>query len=161
VYGRHSNPFIFGVTEDVPLSKLKELFLAICLGEQQSNSVYGIDNIQIVLVGHSVKSDMMIIEKTVPRLWQITPIAAVIDLSILYGWLKLGTVLEHLKIGDSRHRWLHCGGNDANWTLRAVLLSAVNYFESDTEGNMINQERAEKIRQIVLGNIPKKTRKRS
>jgi hypothetical protein len=88
---------------------------------------------------------MMIMEECVPGWWQTTPITAVIDLRVLHGGVKLGTVLDHLKIGDVRHRWLHSGGNDANYTLRAVLLSAINYFESDTKGDSIYHERVQRI----------------
>jgi hypothetical protein len=54
-------------------------------------------------------------------------------------------------------RGLHCGGNDANYCLRALLLTAVKGFESDIDGTLIDQERVRKIRAVALGTVPSLT----
>ena len=97
---------------------------------------------------------MSVMEDRVPGLWKNTPISAVIDLWVLHGGLKLGTVLEQMKLGDGEFRGLHCGGNDANYCLRALLLTAVRHIEATTEGTFVLQERAKLIEKVARDHIP-------
>ncbi len=63
--------------------------------------------------------------------------------------------MERLKIGEEvGQKWLHIAGNDANYTLRALLLSAACQFELDTEVEGEYLERLETIKKVALGNIP-------
>lgn len=76
--------------------------------------------------------------------------------------MKLGRILEYLKIGDDvGHKWLHVAGNDGNYTLRAVLPECVAcQFERQTgEGNSEGQRRIERIKHINLGYIPRYSEK--
>jgi hypothetical protein len=156
-YVKHSNPFLFGTTEDIPLDQTKDLFRRIALGGQHPNPFYKSDGVEIVLAGPRVTGDMRIMNRYIPGLWQNAPIAAVIDLHVLHGGIRLAKALDGLNIEKGQYIGLHCGGNDANYCLRAPLLTAVKHFESDIGGALIDQERAGKIRAVALGTAPSLT----
>jgi hypothetical protein len=155
-YIKSPNRFIFGVSDKVSWKKVEDFLQRITSGGQHSNPLYKTNNTtRIVLIGHGIKNDMLILEKHVSGLWQSTPITAVIDLGVLQGKMKLGTLLERLKIGeDVSQKWLHSAGNDANYTLRAVLLSTISQDLDIKADDVVYQGRVEKIKQVALGNIP-------
>jgi hypothetical protein len=98
---------------------------------------------------------MLIMERYIPGLWQHASIVAVIDLRVLHGGMKLSRVLDRVGLGRyEQSRGLHCGGNDAGDSLRALLLTAVKYFESNIDGNVMGGGRAEKIREVALTGLP-------
>ena len=154
-YVKYSNEFLFGITEHTPLEETKDLFRRIALGGQHQNPIYDADGMEIVLVGHHITGDMRIMDRYIPGLWQNATIAAVIDLEVLHGGMKLSRVLDSVNLENGKLRGLHCGGNDANYSLRALLLTAVHISETNTDGNSMDQERAENIRKVALGVMPK------
>jgi hypothetical protein len=95
----------------------------------------------------------MVLEKNAPKLWENVKVSAVIDLEVLCPCRSLGTTLMDLEIGKEVKRELHCAGNDANYTLRAVLLCTVHNFLKDKnetgDGQMV-----ERVREVALGGIP-------
>ena len=106
-------------------------------------------------MGHEVRADMKIMEDCFPGIWDNTVVSAVIDLSVLAGALKLSTVLDQLDIGKEEYRGLHCGGNDANYTLKALLLTAVQHAESNIERKPVDDERVELIERVVRICVPR------
>jgi hypothetical protein len=96
-------------------------------------------------------------ERYIPGLWRNAPIAAVIDLRVLHGGTRLARALDRLNIENGQYRGLNCGGNDANYCLRALLLTVVKHFESDIDGTSTDQERVGEIRAVALGMVPNLT----
>lgn len=92
---------------------------------------------------------MAVMEECVPGLWQESAISAVIDLTELHGRLKLSTILDQLKISNGNYRGLHCGGNGANYSLRAVLLTATQHLKFDSEKASLFREENEKIGRLA------------
>lgn len=106
-------------------------------------------------MGHNVKNDMLVIEKHYPGFWRSLNPTSVINLETLYGKIKLRTVLDDLKIGTSiRGRWLHVAGNDANFTLRAVLLSAIRHTDVLENQGRLTRDMVDRVRAIALDHVP-------
>ena len=97
---------------------------------------------------------MKIMEDCFPGIWEDTLVSAVIDLPVLAGALKLGTALDRLDIGKEEYRGLHCGGNDANFTLKALLLTAIQHVDANIERQPVNEQRIELIERIVRSCLP-------
>jgi len=128
---------------------------------QHDDPIYESEGVKIVLVRHSIINDIRIIEHYIPKLWLNAPITAVIDLQVLHGGMKLSRVLDSVNLGNGKPRGLHCGGNDANYSLLALLLTAVNISANITDGNSMNQERADRIKKVALDVLPKLKRERN
>ena len=148
-------PFLFGTTENVFSSEVKDLFQRITLGSRHSNPLYESEGVQVVLVGHDIRVDMKIMEDCVPGIWENTVISVVIDLQALTGILKLRTVLDLLLIGNGEYRGWHCGGNDANYSLRALLLTCVRHVEANKEKYGVDERRIELVEQAVRSCVPR------
>lgn len=98
---------------------------------------------------------MLLIEKHYPGFWQTMNESAVINLETLYGKIKLRTVLDDLGIGTFvRERWLHVAGNDANFTLRAILLSAIRHTDLPKIEGHLNKKMVKVVQTIGLDNVP-------
>jgi hypothetical protein len=133
---------------------LKDLLQRITLGGRHTNPLYESEGVQVVLVGHEVRVDMKIMEDCFPGIWENTVVSAVIDLPVLVGALKLATVLDRLDIGKEEYRGLHCGGNDANYTLKALLLTAVQHVNANLERRFVDEKRVELVERIVRSCVP-------
>jgi hypothetical protein len=113
----------------------------------------------IVIVGHSLGKDFITIENLVPGVLQSGAITTIIDRSALHGKIKLATLLEHLGIGQNvKQSGLNCAGNDANYTLRAVL-GAVRELEIEFENGRREMdsdvnEWGDLVRRIAVEGIP-------
>ncbi len=108
-----------------------------------------------MLVGHDVRFDMKIIEDCFAGIWEKTVVSAVIDLPGLVGALKLGTILDWLDIGKEEYRGLHCGGNVANYTLKALLLTAIQHVDANIERKPVNEQRIQLIERAVRSCVPR------
>ncbi|KAN0104210.1 hypothetical protein V8E51_009955, partial [Hyaloscypha variabilis] len=135
-YSKPTKPFLFGTTQNVPPNELQDLLQRITLGGRHTNPLYESEGIQVVLVGHEVRADMKIMEDCFPGIWD-------------------NTVVSALDIGKEEYRGLHCGGNDANYTLKALLLTAVQHAESNIERKPVDDERVELIERVVRICVPR------
>jgi hypothetical protein len=153
-YSKPTKPFLFGTTQNVPPVELQDLLQRITLGGARTDPLYESEGVQVVLVGHDIRVDMKIMENCFPGIWENTVVSAVIDLPVLAGELKLGTVLDQLDIGKEEYRGLHCGGNDANYTLKALLLTAVQHVDANIERQSVDEKRVELIEGIVRSCAP-------
>ena len=162
-------PFLFGATKSIPFSELNTLLRQVVYPSKYPSSFYTIDGGgDVVLVGHEIRSDMALMDTYFPEIWTNCPIKAFIDTTGLHGRIRLESVLRDLEIGREHQQPIfHCGGNDANYTLREVLLSAVLDFESKQSAGVGSstqeprRETAERIREIALfGICRRQTRER-
>ncbi|PMD47076.1 hypothetical protein L207DRAFT_575881 [Hyaloscypha variabilis F] len=99
------------------------------------NPLYESEGVQVVLVGHEVRVDMKIMEDCFPGIWE-------------------NTVISALDIGKEEYRGLHCGGNDANHTLKALLLTAFQHVDANVERQPVNEQRIELIERVVRSCVP-------
>lgn len=97
-----------------------------------------------------------------PKICKSANIKDVIDLPVLQSTRRLKSILGDLKIGAGfKSLCLHCAGNDANYNLRAVLLSAALAFEAGQDadegekgGRCLWKEKVERTKEIAISGIP-------
>ena len=86
-------------------------------------------------------------------------VSAVVDLQALTGVLKLRTVLDQLGIDNGEYRGWHCGGNDANYKLQALLLTCVRHVQVNSEEYDVNDEKLELVERVLQRCKPSLPRK--
>lgn len=139
----------------------------LCIKDTKSPDSHSLRN--IVIVGHSPQSDLKVLQRLGVDVCKILPLRAVIDTySIAQNFMgansdllkesapmtrfTLGDLLEALKCPFGRYD-LHNAGNDATFTLHALLLLAIKSSESR---DMISSEERvslERLRALVQAEV--------
>lgn len=121
-----------------------------CLCIQGNNSHDSQTLRDIVIIGHSVKSDLKIVQRLGIKICETVPILAILDTHLIVRNLlvanstflkgtapmtsfNLGALLTRLKC-PYENSDLHNAGNDATLTLHAILMLAIKSSESRESG---------------------------
>ena len=120
-FRRQGMKFYFGTSEYLTDDKVNEVILKqLYIHDEIKGQGYR----NIILVGHGLRSDLAVLRKRGIFIQDIPTIIAKFDTTyIAMEVLGIKSSLYHLlKILDCPHKNLHIAGNDANYTLRALLL---------------------------------------
>jgi hypothetical protein len=130
--------FVTGSPEYYRKSMLKSLFgmpILIKLSEviDQLRALIPKDR-NVILVGHDIRNDVYILLRLGFDLRGLECLDTfrIAGEVLPYFSLRLGELLTEL---GCPHNWLHNGGNDAHFTLRALLLLAVKASLNQVQGN--------------------------
>jgi hypothetical protein len=120
-FRRQGMKFYFGTSEYLADDKVNEVILKQLYIRDKIES-QGYRN--IILVGHGLRSDLAVLRKRGIFIEEIPTIIAKFDTTYLaIEVLGIKSSLDHLlKILDCPHENMHIAGNEANYTLRALLL---------------------------------------
>lgn len=120
-FRRQRMKFYFGISEYVTDDKVNEVILKQFYIQ---DTIKGDGYRNIILVGHGLGSDLRILQKRGILIQEIPTIIAVFDTSyVAIEVLGIKSSLDNLlNILGCPHENMHTAGNDANYTLRALLL---------------------------------------
>ena len=106
-------------------------------GERQSPTVSEMDKRTIILVGHDISTDIDYLRKLGYNPCDLTNLRELVDTSSMYRALKrepnprnLGSILANLNIPGW---YLHNAGNDAVYTLQAMIAIAMKAMVKKSE----------------------------
>lgn len=113
--------FYFGTSEYLTDDKVNEVILKQLFIQDK---IRGQGYRNIILVGHGLRSDLAVLRKRGIFIQEIPTIIAMFDTTyIAIEVLGIKSSLHNLlKILGCPHENMHIAGNDANYTLRALLL---------------------------------------
>ncbi|KIN07409.1 hypothetical protein OIDMADRAFT_47317 [Oidiodendron maius Zn] len=120
-FRRERMKFYFGTSEYRTDDRVNEVILKQLYIQDE---IKGQEYRKIILVGHGLRSDLAVLQKRGIFIQEIPTIIAKFDTTyIATEVLGIKSSLYHLlKILDCPHENMHIAGNDANYTLRALLL---------------------------------------
>jgi hypothetical protein len=113
----------------------------------------------IVIVGHSTKSDLRILQRLGVNVYKVAPVLAILDTCLIARNIlgansttpmtnfKLCTLLAELECPYEASD-LHNAGNDATFTLHAMLMLAIRSSES-REMDSVQRENFENLRAVA------------
>jgi hypothetical protein len=113
----------------------------------------------IVIIGHSTKTDLKILQRLGVNVYEVAPVLAILDTDLVARNLlgansstpmtsfKLSAVLAELKCPYESSD-LHNAGNDATFTLHAMLMLVIKSSESREMG-LIQRENLERLRAVA------------
>ena len=148
-YAVSAKKFLWGTSEKTPPSKMLECINKLVRRDRN-----------IVLVGHGFGGDLAALS-SLGFDFQ-TSVIAILDTANITSELEmdrctLGRLLRELECPKSSAR-LHNAGNDANFTLRALILLAIKGYEQQRlDTLMVDEERAarmEALRSIAMTPLP-------
>ena len=142
----------------------------LCIQDESSPSSSAFQN--IVIVGHSIKTDLKILQRLGIDVYGIAPVVAILDTYHMIRNLfktdsmflsstapmtsfTLGDLLAELKCPYEKSD-LHNAGNDATFTLHAMLMLSIKSAESREIGSIEreNLERLKALAQVELHECP-------
>lgn len=139
VEGNQMN-FNFGSSQMVPLATLHTIIVKTLGRESPRNTRKSPEDSEatpIVLVGHDIQADILHLQKISYDARKVAGIVDIVDTqNIFQHWQckkdssSLGRVLEALKIPN---RYLHNAGNDAVYTMQAMLMIAAKARQESFE----------------------------
>jgi hypothetical protein len=113
----------------------------------------------IVILGHSTKSDLKILQRLGVNVYDVAPVLAILDTDLIARNLlgansstpiasfKLSAVLTELKCPYESSD-LHNAGNDATFTLHAMLMLVIKSSENREMG-LVQRENLERLRAVA------------
>ncbi|TKA53267.1 hypothetical protein B0A55_13171, partial [Friedmanniomyces simplex] len=122
----HRRAFVFGDTTRVDSSHLAATIKDVCHIPDRKGLYGNETERRIVLVGHAIHNELMTMEAHGVKLDDIPAVVGILDTSDLGQGGSLESLLTSLGLPLPRNRQgkadsLHCAGNDAHYTLRALL----------------------------------------
>lgn len=105
---------------------------------------------RVILVGHDIRNDLQALDSLQVDYSAFQILDTQRIASKMYPRISLNLRAVLLKLGCPYER-LHCAGNDANFTLRALLLLAV---QTPTEQSGLCPEKLAVLRAIALSTLP-------
>ncbi|KUJ10707.1 uncharacterized protein LY89DRAFT_739701 [Mollisia scopiformis] len=151
-------PFQFGISRMIGAGSVFPLLQNIFRTGHPDSSHQESRN--TILVGHSVDGDIASLEKVIGRAWSIQdfPYSLVFDTQVtrrgLFGGpahKRLETQLIKLQIS---YKYLHNGGNDSNFTLKALLALALLDCPVNKDCSLELRKRKKIIRAIAQMPMP-------
>ncbi|KIM96022.1 hypothetical protein OIDMADRAFT_59109 [Oidiodendron maius Zn] len=158
---------LFTEQRDLPTTISK----CLCIQDESSPGSRAFRN--IVIVGHSIKSDLKILQRLGIDVYRIAPVVAILDTyHMIQNLFKansiflnstapmasftLSALLAELKCPYKRSD-LHNAGNDATFTLHAMLMLAIKSAESREIGP-IERENLERLKALTQVELDECTR---
>jgi hypothetical protein len=149
---------LFVSQTDLPTTITK----CLCIQDNSSPDSHALRN--IVIVGHSTKTDLKILQRLGVNIYDIVPVLAILDTHLIARNLlgansiflkgtapmtsfNLGALLAELKC-PYENSDLHNAGNDATFTLNAMLMLAIKSSESREMGS-VERENLERLRAMT------------
>jgi len=127
----------------------------LCIQDNRSPGIFR----QLVLVGHSIKHDLSLLQHLDLDIFRIAPIVSIFDTHAmsrhLFGsqstWsaFSLGAALDNLECSYNAGE-LHNAGNDATFTLHVMLALAIKHAET----RQLTVEQAEKLELVKVAVQP-------
>lgn len=150
-------PFQFGTSRMIDAASVYQLLQKVCLTGHPDASHQEPRN--TILVGHSVDADMAILQRTT-RMYCGYPFVHSFDTQILHRDMfggpnhrKLEQLLIKLK---TPYKYLHNGGNDSNFTLKALLALALRDCPVNRDCDPELKMRKQIVRVIAEMEMPKR-----
>ncbi|KAE9372154.1 hypothetical protein N431DRAFT_237456 [Stipitochalara longipes BDJ] len=154
---RGARNFHFGASEHADQNNIKEVILKLLYIRDGIEDFPKPRYRNVVLVGHGLRSDLLILRKHGIMFEEISTIVAKLDttymaMEVLGMNFRLQSLLDILRCPNQN---LYNAGNDANFTLRALLLLA--YYGLRPSASLSNAEKLASLKNLAMEPIPDTT----